>query len=140
MSIEANKTAFRNWFDATWNAADPARIDAATADDFQLHAAGPGRIDGREALKATVAQWRAAFPDGRMELDFLFAEKDRVAARWTARGTHRGAFLGLPPTGRTVGWTGLTIYRLADGKVAEAWGEVDGLGLMRQLGPTGAEA
>lgn len=134
MTIEETKAAFRRWFDATWNDADDSAIDALTTEGFRLEAPGPGRIEGREALKRTVAAWRRGFPDGRMELQFVFAEKDAVVARWSARGSHRGEFLGFAPTGRQASWTGLTIYRIEDGRVAEAWGEVDALGLMRQLG------
>ena len=57
-----------------------------------------------------------------------------VASRWTVTGTQTGEFLGIPPTGIQAGWTGITIYRCADGKVVEAWWSKDMAGLLEQLG------
>jgi steroid delta-isomerase-like uncharacterized protein len=64
----------------------------------------------------------------------MIAEGEKVVARWTCRGTHRGHFPGLPATGKTVQWSGMTIYRIVDGKVVEEKGEENVLGLLRQLG------
>ena len=64
----------------------------------------------------------------------MIAEGDKVAVRFTARGTHKGEFLGIPPTGKQVAWAGINIYRVASGKIAETWQLSDGLGLMQQLG------
>ena len=61
-------------------------------------------------------------------------EGDMVAARFTARGVHNGAFMGLPPTGKPITMTGIEIFRLENGKIAELWGEANLLGLMQQLG------
>lgn len=64
----------------------------------------------------------------------LIAEGDKVAARVTTRGTHTGELMGLPPTGRRVEWSGISMTRHADGRIAEQWGEFDALGLLQQLG------
>ena len=62
------------------------------------------------------------------------AEDDKVAISWTCSGTHKGALENIPPTGKKVTWTGVTIYRIANGKVIEERGEEDFLGLLQQLG------
>ena len=77
---------------------------------------------------------RSAVPDATIESLDEIAEGDKVVVRWTVHGTHQGVFLGIPPTGQQLTWTGMTIYRIADGKVVEERGEEDALGLMQQLG------
>jgi predicted ester cyclase len=75
----------------------------------------------------------AAFPDGELFVEDVVAEGDRVAWRWTHRGTHRGEFMGIAGTGRSVTWTGITIWRVADGRISDWWAVPDILGLLRQL-------
>ena len=133
MSIEENKATFRRWFEETWNKGNMDVTDELTSPDFTLHAAGP-MAPGFEGFKQSVDQWLTGFPGGRMTIDDLFAEEDRVIARWTASGTHSGELFGIPPTGKQVSFMGITIYRLADDKIAEAWGEVDTFSMMQQLG------
>jgi len=64
----------------------------------------------------------------------MIAEGDKVMGRWTARGTHRGEFMGIPPTGNQVVWTGMTMIHLADGKIVEMWWSHDHLGMFQKLG------
>jgi predicted ester cyclase len=64
----------------------------------------------------------------------LIAEVDKVAYRITYRGTHRGDFMGIRPTGKQVSFTGIAIDRFKDGKFVESWFNLDALGLMQQLG------
>jgi predicted ester cyclase len=64
----------------------------------------------------------------------VVAEGDRVVLRWTARGTHRGAFLGVPPSGAAVRFTGIDIVRIADGRIQEGWAEESNLSTLGQLG------
>jgi predicted ester cyclase len=75
----------------------------------------------------------SAFPDIQITDQDFIAEGDRVVYRWNSRFTHQSEFMGIPPTGKPVTLTGIDVYRLADGKVVEHWGEVDMLGLMQQL-------
>ena len=78
---------------------------------------------------------QAAFPDLERSVEDLFAaDGDKVVLRWTAEGTHEGDFNGLPPTGVTAKSSGITIFRLEDGKIAEEWAESDMLGLLQQVG------
>lgn len=80
------------------------------------------------------AGWRDAFPDLKITVDKQVAEGDLVAVRWTARGTNTGAGNGIPATGRAVQTMGTTLFRVADGRIAEEWTCADSLGLMKQLG------
>ncbi len=89
---------------------------------------------GPDGVRIGVAELRAAFPDLRVTIEDVMATGDRVARRFTIRGTHRGPFMGFPGTGRSVTATGIAIDRLADGKLAESWVCLDALGLLRQLG------
>jgi predicted ester cyclase len=85
-------------------------------------------------MKAFLAGYRRAFPDARSTVEEQVAEADTVVTRWRARGTHRGELGPIPPTGRDFEMEGVTIERIAAGKIAEVWVARDELGLLRQLG------
>jgi steroid delta-isomerase-like uncharacterized protein len=93
---------------------------------------------GPEGMRIAVTEYRAAFPDLRVTVEDLLTAGDKVAHRFTLRGTHSGSFLGIPPTGRVVTVTGIAIDRIAGGKVAESWISLDALHLLRQLGASPA--
>jgi steroid delta-isomerase-like uncharacterized protein len=78
--------------------------------------------------------YRSAFPEVHIEIEDQIAEGDKVASRWVARGTHEGDLMGLPPSGKQVTVVGMTIDRVAEGKVAETWDSYDALGMMQQIG------
>ena len=84
--------------------------------------------------RRTVTAWRSAFPDLRFTLEDLLVEGDKVVARWTCRGTHHGVFRGMAPTGKRVTFTGMTLSRMAQGKIVEQWTVEDGVSLYQQLG------
>ena len=87
-----------------------------------------------EYVKGFVKGYRDAFPDGRATVEAVISESDRVAYRWSFRGTHEGELMGIPPTGERVTITGITVDRLSGGKIEEEWNIFDQLGLLRQLG------
>ena len=89
---------------------------------------------GREAYKQVVSLFLSGFPDLKTTVDDIVAEGDRVACRWTFRGTQRGEMMGIPPTGKRVLGSGMSIHRIADGKIAEGWFNFDTLGMLQQLG------
>jgi steroid delta-isomerase-like uncharacterized protein len=89
---------------------------------------------GREAFKQVILGVRSGLPDVECEIHETIAQGDKVAARWTMRGTQTGELNGIPPTGKRVTLSGITIYRIADGKVVEERGQEDGLGFLQQLG------
>lgn len=84
--------------------------------------------------------WREAFPDLKVNVDFMVAEGDYVTVRWTAKGTNTGAAMGIPATGKAVQTSGTAIFRMENGAIAEEWVAADTIGLMRQLGLMPARA
>jgi steroid delta-isomerase-like uncharacterized protein len=94
----------------------------------------PGKEGGLAGAKTKWAMYFDAIPDLRVRVEEMVAEGDKVAVRWTGEGTHRGALLGVPPTGNHVRIDGISIYRLAGGKIAEQFEQWDKLNLMQQLG------
>jgi steroid delta-isomerase-like uncharacterized protein len=112
-------------------------MDAAAelvAPDYVDHEAPASMPPGRDELVAVAAWLRSAFPDLRYSHEDTIAEGDRVVTRAVFRGTQRGEYLGVPPTGREVAWKHLHIWRIAEGKVAEHWACRDDVGLFAQLG------
>jgi steroid delta-isomerase-like uncharacterized protein len=130
---EENKALVRLFDEELWNKGNLAAADELMAADATIVVPGMGQIS-REDFKAFAASFRSAFPDGHTTTDELIAEEDRVATRWTWRGTHQGTFQGIAPTGRPVTLPGTVFYRLAEGKITGFRGQFDGLGLMQQLG------
>jgi steroid delta-isomerase-like uncharacterized protein len=130
--IERNKELARRFFEEIWNQGDESAIDRY----IPLEAKGndPDFGSGREGFKAQWRKWRAAFPDLHFEIVDLVAEGDKVLTRWVLTGTHRGEFLGIPPTGRSIRVAGMSLDRIEDGLVAEGFDGWDALGLRQQLG------
>jgi predicted ester cyclase len=91
-------------------------------------------VSGRDGIKQLINLYRAAFPDFHMTFEDQIAEGDKVASRWTMRGTHTGDLLGIGPTGKQGTMTGIVISRLAGHTIAEEWENFDQLGLLQQLG------
>ena len=86
-----------------------------------------------EGYKQAVSGIRVAFHDMERIVDDMIAEGGKVAVRWTGRSTHKGEWMGIAPTGKQVTTTGISIFRIEGGKIAEEWSEADVLGLMQQL-------
>jgi steroid delta-isomerase-like uncharacterized protein len=91
-------------------------------------------VGGPEEWKRRAANLLTAFPDMQLIQEELIAEGDRVVERWTIRGTHQGTFMGIPPTGKYITYTGIDIFRIVDGKLVLVGQSVDRLGMMQQLG------
>ncbi len=108
-------------------------ISDLVADDI-VGGDGAEEIHGLDAFRDEFTNFHESFPDLRYTVDDWIAEGDKVAYRWTARGTHQGEYMGIAPTGKTVTATGITIDRIADGKIAEHISSWDALGMLQQLG------
>ncbi len=135
MSAEQNKSIVRRWVEGGWNGGDLALIDQLLAPDYVLHdPQAPVPITSSAAFKEFVTAYRTALPDMHMTVDDLIAEGDKVVWRFTARGTHDGPLMSLPPSGRPVVTTGIVISRFVDGKWAEDWLNFDLLGMLQQIG------
>ena len=119
---------------SAFNAVDLDRCVTLLTEDFAINLAGmPFQMRGREAWKSNAEIMQTAFPGIQAEIDDIFGAEDRVAVRLTFRGTHRGEFLGIAPTGRDVVFMSLELYRVVDGQLAEEWISSDLTTLMRQL-------
>ena len=125
MSPEDNKNVIRQLFGDVWTG------DVAAADRHYA----PGAL--RDGLKQFASALYRAVPDWRVTIEDMVAEGDKVAVRWTGRGTHLGDWEGFAATGRTVITTGIDIERLVDGRIVEEDGQVDMAGFLRQLEPAG---
>lgn len=133
MSKEENKALLRRLFEEVWTQGNLEAIDELLSSDYVLHDASQ-LIRSPEGFKAYVTAFRTAFPDLHATVEDQVADEDTVAVRFTVRATHKGEFHGLPPTGRQMTMTGIDIQRIADGKIAENWANLDALGLLQQLG------
>jgi predicted ester cyclase len=123
VSLEENKALVRREQEELWTYTGD--LDAAE----ELFAP-----EQAEAAKQEAADFRRGFPDVVSTIEDLIAEGNKVAARWRARATHRGEYVGVSPSGKEVQFTGISVYRIEGGKIAESWTIEDELGLMRQIG------
>ncbi len=133
MSTEENKAIVRH-FEALFNEKRVDLADEFVARDYIDHGALPGQAPGLTGAKQKWAMFIAAMPDLHVPIEDMVAEGDKVVVRWTAEGTQQGELLGRPPTGKLIRFSGISIYRLAGGKVTEVWEQFDRLSLMQQLG------
>jgi steroid delta-isomerase-like uncharacterized protein len=132
---EDNKAVIRRLFEEVWNKGNFALIDEIVAPNFTNHdPATPDFGRGPEAYQQLATCYRTAFPNLQFTLEEIVAEGDKVAVRYTSRGTHQSELSGIAATGKQVKVTGTFISRLADGKVEESWVNWDALGLLQQLG------
>lgn len=146
---ELNKAIVRRFVDEVVNRGDLGAVDELLAPNFLEHdalipgtSAGPEkaadstatRPKGRESAKRQYALLHAGFPDLRVTVEDCVAEGERVALRSVWRGTHRGEFLGLAPTGRAIALENLELLRLQRGQIVEHWGLMDGSTLLTLLG------
>ena len=121
MSAEENKAIIRRLIEEVWSRGNTAVIDEVIATDYVDHTPTTD-IPGSEAFKQLVRGFRTAFPNLRITVEDMFAEGDKVVARWKALGTHEGNFRGIAPTGNQMTVTGTHVYRLTSGKLVERWG------------------
>lgn len=131
---EVNKNITRRYAEELWNQGKASLVAELVAVDIVVHGAGFPDMKGQEAFNSSFSLFRQAFPDFHVTIDDMVAEGDKVAFRWTESGTHKGEYAGIAATGKHVRWTGMSVYRIANGKIAEMWVNMDDLGLLRQLG------
>ncbi|MCI0391732.1 MAG: ester cyclase [Acidobacteria bacterium] len=135
MSTEENKTVVRRLIEEFWNQGQLSVADELySTDAVHRDPVTPDLGSGPESIKQLRTLYGTSFPDQQFTVDDLVAEGDKVVLRWTVRGTHQGELMGIAPTGQQVTVTGITIYRLANGKIAEEVTSWDAFGLMQQLG------
>jgi predicted ester cyclase len=122
---EKNEALVRWWWEEVWVKGNVAATDEFMAPNYVDHPGLPGIPPGPEGMKQALTYYHRAFPDVKGTIDDIFAGGDRVAVRWSARGTHQGEWLGVPPTGQHSTLSGITIYRIAEGKAVEGWNSID---------------
>lgn len=136
MSIEKNKAIMRRMIEEIWNQGRLETADELFSSDHTSPSA-PDLPPGPESVKILAKMFRDAMPDYKMEIDLIFADEDRVAARFTQHGTHTGAeLMGMPPSGREATWTEIGWLRIVDDKIVQSWYEVDMLSMINQLNGT----
>ncbi len=133
MSTEDNKALVRRFYEEVFNKRNLALVDQLCTTNHVFHNP-PTTLHGREEFKQYLSLYITAFPDARFTVEDEIAEGDRVASRYTFRGTHQGELMGIPPTGKQVTVTGIIINRIVNGKSEEGWLNFDALGLLQQIG------
>jgi steroid delta-isomerase-like uncharacterized protein len=136
MSAEENKALVRHFIEEVYNERNVDALDQMLTPDYAEHDEPPTSplLHGPEILKRTVPQIFGAFPNIRYEVEDMISEGEKVVTHWTARGAQRGEFMGVAPTDREVRFSGITIYQIANGKIAQTWAVWDALGLFEQIG------
>ena len=120
--VAVNKEIIRRVFEDFVNTGDYSLVDEVYRPDMVDHQALPGAPEGLDGVRYTIAGLRAGFPDLHVTIEEMSAHRDNVVVHNTWRGTHLGEFLGIAPTGRKVEFSGVVVWRLQDGLIAERWG------------------
>jgi steroid delta-isomerase-like uncharacterized protein len=132
MSEENKALARRSW--ELVSQRNPDAIEGVYTADSVLHEPDQD-LQGVEEAKQYLSMYLSAFPDLNVTVEDVIAEGDQVVTRWTLRGTHQGEIEEFgPPTGRQIELEGITIHRIAGGKIVEEWERYDNLSVMQQLG------
>ena len=134
MSIEANKVTMRRFTEFINTANQQLGEELIAANAVFWVPGQPEPMRGLAGYMNVLGMMRSGFSDIQWSLEETIVEGDKVAARFTMRGTHDGTFFGVPATGRRIEVRAMNFYRLADGKFVEEYGQPDLLGLLQQIG------
>jgi steroid delta-isomerase-like uncharacterized protein len=136
MAPEDHKAKVRQAFDEAFIKGNVNAIDEIAAPDIVFHRPPEPDVKGLAAYKQMIVDMRKSFSDIQFTFDDFIIEGETAAARWTVRCTHTGQMpsMPIPPTGKRVTMTGLTLVHMVNGKAKEEWEYVDMLGFMQQLG------
>ncbi len=134
MSLKENKALDRRWYEEVWNQGNVASYEELASPDLVVHNPPPGITGDFEGVKQAISIHRTGFPDMHLELEDQLAEGDKAVSRWTVTGTHRGEWVGIPPTGKRISIEAISIQRWRGGKMVESWLAMDMLGWMQQIG------
>lgn len=136
MTTAENISLMERWYREVWREGKNEIIYEMIAPGASLRGqvAADVEVKGPEGFIAFAENIRKTFPDTEITVEDIFAIDDKVAARWVATGTHTGDGLGIPPSGKRIRVTGITIVRFKDGKIVEGWDNWDRLGMLEQIG------
>lgn len=126
------KSLIEAYSDQVWNAKNIKAVDLLFTENSTIHS--PLKtLKGGRAMKGVIEVWLSAFPDLIVDHEAFIAEEDTVVSRWRASGTHKGTFKGIEATGLPISYSGVSIYRLVDGKVTDYWAYVNLHYILEQL-------
>jgi len=134
---EANKALVRRWFEEVWNKGRVEAIEEMFAADGLAHGLSDdpnAPLSGPAGFRVLHEQFRGAFPDVEVTVEDTIAEGDKVAVRCSVRGKHSGDHLGVAASNAPVEFSGMSIVRIKDGKIIEAWNNFDFLAMNKQIG------
>jgi steroid delta-isomerase-like uncharacterized protein len=132
---EQNVSIARRLIEGVWNNRDLALIDQLIAPDFRnIDPATPDLGAGPEGFRRNFTLYTTAFPNAHFVIDEVVDGGDKVVLRWTVTGSHSGDLQGIKPTNKNIRVSGVSICRIANGKIAETNVVWDALGLMQQIG------
>jgi len=134
-TTEQQKSIFQRFAEEAWNKGNLDVVDEIFAPEYHAHSSDPAYdVYGPEGHKEFIATFRQAFPDVTVTFHHLLSENDLILAHMSWSGTHTGPYMGLQPSGKRISVQVMGINRFSGDKVVEAWGVVDMLGMMQQLG------
>jgi len=133
MGVDENKALYRRFVDEVFNHGRLDLVEEFLDASYVNHDAPPNSPPGPEGVRQIVMTFRTAFPNLEITIEKQVAEGDLVCNLATTRGVQKGPLFGMPPTGRMVVMTGMTMVRIANGKIMESWVKNDMAGLMRQI-------
>lgn len=134
MSAAENSALVRRFIEKIFNQGNLVMAEEILAPDYMHHDPTTNEFgSGIDGFKQMINIYRQAF-DLQIILQDQIATEDKVVDRWTGHGTHQGEFMGLAPTGKKITAAGISIHRIADGRIAETWNNYDALGIFQQLG------
>jgi len=134
MSTQDNQATNRRFYEVVLNQQNLAAAGEFVAANYRGHSYPPSLPPGPDGLRAFLSLFFQAFPDGKVSIEDMFGEGDRVAARLVFSGTHQGDFMGIPPTGKKIAVPAIDLARFENGKIVDHWGGPDQMALMVQLG------
>lgn len=130
-----NATVVRQWFEQFWNQRKSDTIEQLVSPDCRLHGhADNDGVIGMTEFREIAQALQTGFPDMHLDVEDTISESDRTVARWVARGTHLGDFMGIPPTRKKILVRGVSVVRFADGKMVESWDSWDKFGMLQSIG------
>ncbi len=134
MNVEANKATMKKFVEFINTASEQLAAELIAEDAVFFVPGRPDPLRGPAGYMSIIGMMRSGFPDITWTLDETIAEDDRLAARFTMRGTHQGSFFGVPPSGKKIEVRAMNFYRFSNGQFVEEFGQPDLLGLMQQIG------
>ena len=134
LMTEQNKAVYRRFIQEVFNEGRLDMLEQLLSPSYIYQDAPPGTPPNADGIRQVVTNARTAFPDLKVTIEDMVGEGDKICARLTTRGTHKGVFFDIPPTGKTISMKGLTMIHIVDGRMAASWVLNDVMGLMNQLG------